>query len=144
MATSSFLLWSPETTRKRRQKNTSGQAAMSNSHFLLVKGPGLGIRFNDSLSDAASPLPTKLLTLSREFISFSAKCVNHPRRDSSQFKLLADNPSVACHHIYLLAMANQILRELVLPSSPLTLLPRTQTHQVQSRSACYYLLSFNP
>ena len=88
LATSSFLLWTLETTRRKRQKNTSGQAAMFNSHFLLVKEPGLEIRFNVSLSDAASPLPTKLLTLSRELTSFSAKWVNHPRKDSFQLKFL--------------------------------------------------------
>lgn len=115
---------------------------MFNSHFLPVKEPGLEIRFNVSLSDAASPLPTKLLTLSR--VHFLLRKMSEP---SSQrllpAQILADNPSVACRHTYLCAMANQILRELDLPSSPLTLLPCTQTHQAQSHSASYYLPSFN-
>lgn len=110
--------------------------------FLLVKEPGLGIRFNVSLSDAASPLPTKLLALSREFTSFSAKWVHFllaktPSSSNSCWQSFSGLPS------HLRATANQILRELVLPSSPLTLLPCTQTHQAQSHSACYYLLSFN-
>lgn len=40
--------------------------------------------------------------------------------DPFQLKLLADDPSVACHHAYLLAVAHQLLQDLALFSSFLT------------------------